>query len=122
MPSPGSQRFLRLKKKRLRSSWNGCCATLTSAKAVVSRLFRNYFCDRPNVNRPAVLLKERTLGIEIFGRDADDHTASDPIVRVTATEIRKRIAQYYQEPGHETELRLSLPSGRCSSVPLAPGS
>jgi hypothetical protein len=30
---------------------------------------------------------------------------------VTATEIRKRIAQYYQEPGHETELRLTLPAG-----------
>jgi hypothetical protein len=57
------------------------------------------------------LLKERTLGIEIFGREANYDTASDPIVRVTATEIRKRIAQYYQEPGHETELRVSLPSG-----------
>jgi hypothetical protein len=57
------------------------------------------------------LLKERTLGIEIFGREADYDTASDPIVRVTATEIRKRIAQYYQEPGHENELRLSLPAG-----------
>jgi hypothetical protein len=57
------------------------------------------------------LLKERTLGIEIFGRAADYDTASDPIVRVTATEIRKRIAQYYQEPGHETELRVTLPAG-----------
>ncbi len=57
------------------------------------------------------LLKERTLGIEIFGRDADYDTASDPIVRVTAAEIRKRIAQYYQEPGHETELRVSLSAG-----------
>ena len=57
------------------------------------------------------MLKERTLGIEIFGREADYDTASDPIVRVTATEIRKRIAQYYQEPGHETELRVSLPAG-----------
>ncbi len=57
------------------------------------------------------MLKERTLGIEIFGREADYDTASDPIVRVTATEIRKRIAQYYQEPGHESELRLSLPAG-----------
>src|SRR5271170_7634929 len=59
----------------------------------------------------AANLKERTLGIEIFGRDANYDTASDPIVRVTATEIRKRIAQYYQEPGHETELRVSLPAG-----------
>src|ERR1700691_3533749 len=57
------------------------------------------------------LLKERTLGIEIFGRNADYDTASDPMVRVTATKIRKRSAQSYQEPGHENELRVSLPSG-----------
>jgi hypothetical protein len=56
-------------------------------------------------------LKERTLGIEIFGRQADYDTSSDPIVRVTAAEIRKRIAQYYQEQGHENELRISLPAG-----------
>jgi hypothetical protein len=57
------------------------------------------------------LLKERTLGVEIFGRKADYDTSSDPIVRVTAAEIRKRIAQYYQEPDHETELRISLEAG-----------
>jgi hypothetical protein len=56
-------------------------------------------------------LKERTIGIEIFGRDPDYDTATDPIVRVTAAEIRKRIAQYYQEPGHENELRIALPAG-----------
>ncbi len=56
-------------------------------------------------------LKERTLGIEIFGRDPDYDTASDPIVRVTATELRKRVAQYYQEPAHENELRITLPPG-----------
>ncbi|MGB0124540.1 MAG: hypothetical protein WA419_17445 [Silvibacterium sp.] len=56
-------------------------------------------------------LKERTLGVEIFGRQADYDTSSDPIVRVTAAEIRKRIAQYYQDPGHENELRISLPAG-----------
>lgn len=56
-------------------------------------------------------IKERTLGIEIFGRDADYDTASDPIVRVTAAEIRKRTAQYYQDPEHKQELRITLPSG-----------
>src|ERR1700734_1333093 len=50
-------------------------------------------------------LKERTLGIEVFGRDPSYDTTSDPIVRVTAAEIRKRIAQYYQESGHTDELR-----------------
>jgi hypothetical protein len=56
-------------------------------------------------------IKERTLGVEIFGRGADYDTASDPIVRVTAAEIRKRVAQYYQEAVHEDELRIALPSG-----------
>jgi hypothetical protein len=56
-------------------------------------------------------IKERTLGIEIFGRDADYDTSSDPIVRVTAAEIRKRVAQYYQDSAHVNELRIALPSG-----------
>ncbi|MDE3105060.1 MAG: hypothetical protein KGK08_07775 [Acidobacteriota bacterium] len=56
-------------------------------------------------------LKERTLGVEIFGRPADYDTSSDPIVRVTAAEIRKRIAQYYQEPGHEQEPRITMEVG-----------
>ena len=63
------------------------------------------------VNGQADVLKERTLGVEIFGKSADYDTAADPIVRVTAGEIRKRIAQYYQDPGHESELRISLSPG-----------
>jgi hypothetical protein len=61
-------------------------------------------------------LKERTLGIEVFGRKADYDTNLDPVVRITAGEIRKRIAQYYHEPEHESELRIDLPAG--SYVPL----
>jgi hypothetical protein len=56
-------------------------------------------------------LKERILGIEIFGRTADYDTNTDPIVRVTAAEIRKRIEQYYQDPKHSQEIRLFLPAG-----------
>jgi len=56
-------------------------------------------------------LKERILGVEIFGRLADYDTNTDPIVRVTAAEIRKRIEQYYQDPKHSQEIRLYLPAG-----------
>ena len=56
-------------------------------------------------------LKERTLGVEVFGKDPNYDTTDDPIVRVTAGEIRKRIAQYYQEPGHEHEIMVLLPAG-----------
>jgi hypothetical protein len=56
-------------------------------------------------------LKERTLGAQVFGRDAQYDTNQDPIVRMTAVEIRKRLAQYYQEPGHESEIQVDFPQG-----------
>jgi hypothetical protein len=57
-------------------------------------------------------LKERLLGVRVFDRPADYDTAADPIVRVTIAEIRKRIAQYYQEEAHDAEMRIELPQGR----------
>jgi len=56
-------------------------------------------------------LKERTLGIEIFNRTPDYDTNADAIVRVTAAEIRKRIALYYHGAQHASEVRIDLPVG-----------
>lgn len=56
-------------------------------------------------------LKERTLGIELFGRDPDYVTSEDAIVRVKANEVRKRLAQYYVESGHQQEVWIDLPAG-----------
>ena len=41
-------------------------------------------------------LKERTLGVEVFHRSPDYDTNLDPVVRLCAAEVRKRLAQYYQ--------------------------
>ena len=56
-------------------------------------------------------LKERLLGIEVFDRPPDYDLATDSIVRVAAGEVRKRLAQYYIESGHENELRIQLQPG-----------
>jgi hypothetical protein len=56
-------------------------------------------------------LKERTLGVEIFGRVPQYDSSNDPVVRVTAGEVRKRIAQYYHDPAHQNELWIDLPTG-----------
>lgn len=56
-------------------------------------------------------IKERIIGVEVFDRDIHYDVSSDPIVRVAAGEIRKRLAQYYIQPGHEHELRIELPPG-----------
>src|ERR1700747_3491207 len=42
-------------------------------------------------------LKERILGIEVFKRPNDYDAGADPVVRITAGEVRKRIALYYHE-------------------------
>jgi hypothetical protein len=57
-------------------------------------------------------LKERLLGVRVFDRPADYDTAVDPIVRVTIAEIRKRIAQYYHDEEHNSEIRIELLPGR----------
>src|SRR5579871_1791726 len=56
-------------------------------------------------------LKERTLGIEVFGRAPDYDTSADPVVRFSASEVRKRLAQYYQEQGERVHLQIELPLG-----------
>lgn len=56
-------------------------------------------------------LKERVLGSELFGRAPDYDSNNDPVVRVIAGEVRKRIAQYYDDSVHRNEFRIDLPVG-----------
>lgn len=61
-------------------------------------------------------IKERVIGIEVFDRPPSYEPASDPVVRLVAGEIRKRLAQYYIQEAHEHELRVEIPPG--SYVPV----
>ncbi|MGO4209716.1 hypothetical protein AB4Y89_13965 [Terriglobus sp. 2YAB30_2] len=56
-------------------------------------------------------LKERNVGTEVFGKGRRYDPATDSTVRVAASELRKRLALYYQEPEHARELRFTLPVG-----------
>src|SRR5580693_7601537 len=56
-------------------------------------------------------LKERTIGIEAFGREPVYDVNLDPVVRTAAAEVRKRLSQYYYNPDHAGELVIELPIG-----------
>jgi hypothetical protein len=56
-------------------------------------------------------LKERTIGIEVFGRSPSYNTGTDGIVRINASEVRKRLAIYYADPSRLSECRIGLPIG-----------
>jgi hypothetical protein len=57
-------------------------------------------------------LKERVIGMELFGRMPSYDTGEDAIVRVTASDVRKRLLQHYSRTGDSSEFRISLPPGR----------
>ena len=59
----------------------------------------------------AVELKERSIGIEVFGRAPTYDANADPVVRITAGEVRKRLSLYYYDASHAGELVIELPLG-----------
>jgi hypothetical protein len=76
-----------------------------------SQQFLEYVCERSLAGAGAAL-KERMIAIEVFGRPAESDLGEDTIVRVSAREVRKRLAQYYATPdGAAAEVRIDLPSG-----------
>jgi hypothetical protein len=60
-------------------------------------------------------LKERTIGTEVFQRPPGYATGEDPVVRVQAGEVRRRLEQYYQT-ATDSPLRIELPVGSYSPV------
>jgi hypothetical protein len=61
------------------------------------------------------LLRERVIGTEVFGRKHDYEPGDDPVVRVRAAEVRKKLAQYYQDRA-DSLVRIDVPPGSYKAV------
>jgi len=95
-----------------------------------SRFFR--FIVERTLDGQSDLLKERTIGTEVFERPPDYDSSSDHIVRSAAGEVRRRLAQYYQNAPNHEEIRIELhpgsyvpqflPAFRTTSLPETPPS
>src|SRR5579863_9743311 len=72
--------------------------------------FLRYVVEQ-TLNGSGAQIKERTIGIEVFGRQPSYDTNVDHIVRTAATELRKRLAIYYGEERLRRELHLGLVPG-----------
>lgn len=60
-------------------------------------------------------IKESTIGVEVFGKDASYDTKSDPLVRSVARVLREKLNDYYLTCPNDP-VRIELPKG--SYVPL----
>ena len=73
--------------------------------------FLEYVCEK-SLAGEAGALKERTVAIDVFGRQPQSELGEDTIVRVGAREVRKRLAQFYVSPeGVASRVKIDLPAG-----------
>lgn len=106
---PHTARFSEADRAAIRSQMERMLANPLFKNSKRFPVFWRYVVER-TLEGHAAELKERTLGVEVFGREPNYDTNADPIVRATAGEIRKRIAQYYDNE-HKGEIRITLSPG-----------
>ena len=61
-------------------------------------------------------LKETVIGVEFFHRDPGYDPKKDPIVRVEAHRLRRRLLDYYSQEGAADPSRIDLPKGSYAPV------
>lgn len=55
--------------------------------------------------------REKTIATEVFGRPATYDPAADSFVRVKASDLRRRLAEYYKGSGRADSMRIEIPLG-----------
>lgn len=79
------------------------------------REFVEYIVEH-TIGGPSGALKERSIGVELFHLPQDFDTGQHAVVRVTANEVRKKLAQHYlAENGSPHAVRIELPPGSYSA-------
>ena len=69
------------------------------------------FCVERTLQGQADCLKETVLGIEVFDRGTDFDPRIDPIVRVDARRLRRKLDQYYSSEARGERLRIVFDPG-----------
>lgn len=85
------------------------------SQAPKKRRFVQLVCDYYLAGR-AGELNEYLIGREVYERDDRYSPTEDPVVRVAAHDVRKRLEQYYQHEGQNDEVRLEIPIGHYAPI------
>ena len=107
---PGARSVLGLGEAAIRSQ---LAQTLASPEFRSSQRCQEFlrFVVEQTLAGHASVMKERTIGTEAFGRAADYDTNLDGVVRIKASEVRKRLSLYYAGSGKAANVVIELPVG-----------
>ncbi len=84
---------------------------LASKEFSGSKVYQNYLTYLVNATEDGKALKEITIAMEVFGKDADFNPAEDTIVRSHTYSLRKKLESYYLLEGKEDRFQLMIPKG-----------
>src|SRR5271168_128802 len=108
--SSGFDHQSRFSEEAVREELNRVLASHEFRSSKRSQEFLRFVVDN-TLNGNAAILKERTIGIEVFGRSTSYDPSDDATVRVKAGEVRKRLGLYYAGKGATDPVRIELPAG-----------
>jgi len=56
-------------------------------------------------------IKGYTIATQVFGRNANFNSATDPIVSIHADKLRRALERYYLTEGKQDQIRIDIPKG-----------
>ena len=74
------------------------------------REFLLFVCERA-VRDSENVVREQEIGVVVFGRPADFDPSEDTLVRVQASQLRKRLQQYFAAEGANEPVIIEIPKG-----------
>jgi hypothetical protein len=99
------------REEAVRAELNRLLESVAFRSSKRCREFLGYVVEH-TIHGPSGALKERSIGVELFQLPQDFDPGQHTIVRVTANEVRKKLAQHYlSENGAAHPVRIELPPG-----------
>ncbi|HEX6737942.1 MAG TPA: hypothetical protein VF310_06725 [Vicinamibacteria bacterium] len=98
--------------------WNLVQRVAASAAFRKSRRLQDFLlfvCERALRDAECVV-HEQEIGTAVFGRPADFDSSHDTLVRVQASQLRKRLQQYFSSEGSDESIVIEIPKGRYTPV------
>lgn len=89
---------------------------LNSKEFSSSKIYKSYLTYLVEATRDGRELKETTIAMEAFGKDAHFNPAEDTIVRSHTYNLRKKLETYYYEEGKDDKYRLEIPKGHYEAI------
>lgn len=84
---------------------------LNSDEFASSHIYKSYLSYLVEAKQQGKTLKESTIAIEFFGKNADFNPAEDAIVRSHTYNLRKKLETYYLKEGKKDKCRIVIPKG-----------